>query len=307
MTNADATKAALQQFELDFKADLDEFNSLSAEVEDSDNLASLKAAADDGSTMELNYAKVSTDWAGIFGLPLTLTTSTGYGDWGAGDITGLGIVCLEDLGGADTTTSVGQQIAVGFMDDMVEASFAYTFDTENAVDFIAGVEVTASVVNAAVYMEGDYDAGIGQIGADVVVALDMGLSVDGSFIQTLETDVVAEASSAFGAGVAFSMDTLTAAVSFSGTNDDAFEYLAADAEYGITDMFTVAVASMFYLGSTSGVDTFQGLDAYVSIDATDNANFKVGYVLSDGYGADVSMNADGLADGGVYMTSSFNF
>lgn len=304
MTNADEFAGEVDKIEVNINADIDEYNSFSMEIEDKDG-----GNATAGTIVGISWATVTTDWGALFSLPVGVTTTVGYDGFGFGDnlyATGWG---LENFGGVGLNTEGSMALDI-VPAEMVTLGAAMNFDPDQAttekVEMAVGAAVNVAPVSLEVYyVSANDDFAEGAFGTEALfsmaVADGMNLDVAGSFVYDLDTEAYY-----YGAGVGFSAFGALLGVSFNGNDVDALNNLGVDVNYGITEALSADVAALFDL-TDAAADTFLGLDVSATYKAG-AVSYTLGYLYSDGYGADANYNAEtACADGGVYMGVALDF
>lgn len=308
MSDGDEYAGSFDKIEIDLTASIDEYNTFEMELED-------KNKSDDiGDTVAfINFAKVITDWSGLFSLPISVSTEIGYNDYSIGD-NDITQYSYENFK-VGTDKSGGGVLELGF-NEMISLSAGVIFDPDagnNAdgktasdaafsatVDY-APVKITASystVKDGYFYMEGvlGLEAGPGMLDAQAM----------------LWTDNDSDATDAYGYGVGVNYGIADAVigVSFKGMENQSAEFLGLSVGYALNEIVGIDLGTNFYLGDSDLVskDTFLGLDASVSVAASDSVSYRVGYLYSDGHGKLAKLNSiTYLADGGGYMSVKVDY
>ncbi len=310
MSDGDDYAGKFKKIELDLAVNIDDYNTFKLELEDD-------IQTDDigNSSANINYAYILTDWSGLFELPVSLSTEVGYDDYGIGDndITQYGFEnwCVY------TDKSGGGAVNLGF-NDMVSVSAGLIFDPDTGSTGAGDHDGDAN---------GDYDAAFNATVNYAPVKVNVGYSTvdDGYFY--LQGDLGMEAgpgnldalaqyhydsldeTSGWGLGVNYGIDAAVIGVSYAGDEDD-LGLLGLSLGYALNEIVGFDLGGSFYLDDDDTVsdDAFLGLDASVTIAASDAITYRVGYLYSDGHGVLANLNSKAsLTDGGAYMAVEVNY
>ena len=302
MTDGDVFGGSFDKIELDLAADIDEYNTFEMEIEDT-------SAGNDpaGTTLDLNYATVTTDWEALLDLPIAVTTTVGLDGFSGGDnhdVTGWG---LEAMGGFGINKEGAAKIDLGVAEG-VGVYAAMNFDTVTAdeSEILLGATLDFAPVSAELYYVNVGDGyAEGAFGAEASFVTEVGdgmdLSIAGSMIMDLDDTVGAGNEMLYGAGVAFAAAGATLGVSVDGNDDVALANVGFDANYGLTDDLAAD------LGIKYDLDASELLCVDVSAAYSAGAvTYRLGYVVTDGFGADYNAIVANT-DGGVYLNVNVDF
>ena len=325
MMNDDETAGEFDKIELDFAADIDDFNSVAIEVEDDIKNNDLEAN-DVTSSINIDYAVAITDWGGMLGLPFSMTTTIGYEDFYAGDdnyITGWE---YEATGGIYMDKEGAVKLSLGFMDGMINPFAAYNFDSNDklendgtvndSTEVLLGLKVAmAPVVANVYYLTASENRPDGEFGVDALVSVPLdedGMKLDlaGTYDSNLDSDAAEGDEYQWGFGAAYYFSDFEVGASMKGNDDQSTEYLGVEAKYFMNEMLTFAIAPNFYLGDNDDIDTFLGLVFMADVAVNDMFSYRLGYLYSDGYGEACSYTPayeTAAEDGGVFVGCNVNF
>lgn len=310
MANADDFAGKFDKVELDINADIDEYNSFSMELEDdikTNDLVILTGIDPDtgddifsDTWLALNWATVTTDWGAMLDLPMGVTTTMGYDGFGYLDssVTGLG---LENFGGFYLPKQGAMKVDIT-PSDMISLMVASSLG-EWGSDIVVLVGTTVDV--APVTVKAAYDLEAEAMAVDAVFGMDvadgMALEVQIPFWYNLADSPAVGSEYKLGAGVAFTAAGAEIGVSFAGNDDEILDSIGADLNYGLTDELSADVGMKYDMVDSE----LQGIDLSVAY-AAGAVSYRLGYVVSDGWGWDYNAEA-ALADGGFYFNFGLDF
>lgn len=304
MADADFFAGKFDKIEVDLNADVDENNSIAIEIEDKLKTNDLTMAvgggtmlgASTGFGLGLSYATLTTDWGAILDLPMGVTSTVGYDEFNVmSRYTATGWL-LEEGGRYLLSTEAAVKLTIT-PSDTVTIGAATTFDRDNDMVFGANVDIDpiGIGVNYATAAGGKFGT---SVGFGMELSGDMTLDAAGYLDYAIDPSTYD-----LGFGVGFGVAGALIGVGFEGNDVDILESLGADLNYGLTDELSTDVA-MAYSIKNSELLSIDFSATY----AAGAATYTLGYLVTDGFGADWDYNAiTSLADGGVYFNATIDF
>lgn len=302
MVNSAAIGNEFDKVEFDFNATIDDYNTFSAELEAAGSTPTLDLAVASAGYVDFTWAEVTTDWGKLLGLPVGLTTTTGYDGFGYLDdaFTGWG---YEDVAAYYLPNGASTKVAVT-VNDMFsfDVDWNYMFDG-SSIPVLVGATVAVDPVTVKVA----YDMYAENFGAEVMFSTAVGDGMNLDVQAALDYDMTDGAANeyVYGFGAYFSAAGAMIGVSLNGDDVDALGDLGVDLNYGLSDALSADVAAGFDM--RDGADTFQGLSVSATY-AAGAVDYTLGYAYAAVDGGTFNYNAEkAIADGGLFMNVQLDF
>lgn len=322
--------------ELDFKAMVDDYNTVKIELEDDqDALSGDDKIRDEALT--LNYVTLATDWGKYFGFAedgFGLMTTVGINSVGYKEVVDFTNYNLEY---SDSIWLAGEpfyEVAFDVM-GMVKPYYTAIMDnmSGNGAEFVLGATFDIAPVAGEVYY-GSTGKTADPTVTDAVIGLEavyngevsdgVELTAGGHFV--MDKSALDEFDMNYGFGAAVAAYGATVGMSLNGTiygsdyadaNDDpnyALKMLGVEADYAVLEWMGVNAGMLFAMGDYAelecGDESFLGAEFGVTM-APGAVKYGLGYIVTseDNLGAYSSAYAasDFPANGGIYFLANVNF
>ena len=332
------------KMELDFKAMVDDYNTVKFELEDD------QSPSDDNvrdEPLTLNYVTLATDWGKYFGFAESgfgLMTTVGIDSKGYKEVVDFTNYNLEYSDSIWLTGAPFYEVAFDVM-GMVKPYYTANFDnmTGNGTEFVLGATVdfapiaaevyygsTGKIVDAADPTEQYTDS---VIGLEAVYSGEVSdgveLTTGGHFV--MDKSDYDEFDMFYGFGAAVDAYGATVGMSFNGTIwgsdkadafDDpnyAFKSLGVEAEYAVLEWMGVNAGALFAFGDYAELEcndeSFLGAEFGVTM-APGAVKYGLGYIVTSEDAVDASGDScystayaasDFPLNGGIYFLANVNF
>ncbi len=326
------------KMELDFKAAVDDYNTVKFELEDDQD------PGDDNvrdEPLTLNYVTLVTDWGKYFGFAESgfgMSTTVGIDSKGYKEVVDFTNYNLEYSDSIWLTGAPFYEVAFDIM-GMVKPYYTANFDNMggNGAEYILGATVDFAPIAAEVYFGSAGKAGAGVtdavIGLEAVyngeVADGVELTAGGHFV--MDKSAYDEFDMNYGFGAAVAAYGATVGMSLNGTflGSDAadaagdpsyaLKMLGVEAEYAVLEWMGVNAGALFAMGDYAtdkcGDESFLGAEfgIYMKPGA---AKYGLGYIVTsedavDSKGKSCYSSAYAASDfplnGGIYFLANVNF
>lgn len=278
----------------DIKAAIDEFNSLTINVD----------GAESGTLNGITKALVTTDVGTWLGLPVGLKINWGFDDPDCNEFQNLSGYGNEDPWDFSPLEYWGLDFLFSYNFIEVELAFNPGVAATEAGYLLAGLAVKEPIpgLNAEVYYFQNAvvdDFAIGRIGLDAAYSTEVaGIGLDAGVWFGYDLNDAAANAWAYGVGLAGSVSMFDLTIGLDGNETDALNGLTATVEVAPVDKATIYAGMVFDL-SEAAVETFAGADLGVNVHIG-AVEMYLGYLVTTVGGADYNAPAT-LTDGGAYI------
>jgi hypothetical protein len=311
------------KMELDFKATLDDYNTLKFELEDDGKENGVTTTSITDEDLTINYINVITDWGKYFGF-----AESGFGLVSTVGLDGFGYKETVDFTGYELeyNNNVWLDKNNAMMLDfdiagVVAPYFAMNFDTMggNGAQYLLGATIDVAPVAAEVYYMSNGKVGAetaALVGGEAVFSSEVSdgvVATVGGFFQ-MEKDAADEFNNAYGFGAGAEAYGATVNLSANGMTDYAIAQLGVDADYSILEWLSVNGGMLFNMGDwatdNAGDEAFAGAEFGVAV-APGAVTYKLGYMMAN---EDANLSyimlqskANAGPKGGLYFVADLNY